>query len=84
MERVLLTVLATWTVLAVPVALFVAALGRSALREDLALGHVPIPTGPTHDADPGCSPSATGGPRNGTTSPLVANSCGVDAARHDR
>jgi hypothetical protein len=34
MARVLLTVLAVWTGLAVSTALFVAALGRSALRED--------------------------------------------------
>ena len=37
----LLTVLAIWLALAVPAAVFVAALGRSALREDEALGHLP-------------------------------------------
>jgi hypothetical protein len=40
-----LTVLAVWICLAVPAAAFVAALGRSALLEDRALGHLPAPGG---------------------------------------
>ncbi len=84
MERVILTVLASWMGLAVLVALLVAALGRNALQEDLALGHVLTSPEPTHDADPGCSPSAPGDPGNGATSPLVASRGWVDAARHDR
>jgi hypothetical protein len=38
-----LTVLAVWTCLAVPAAAFVAAVGRSALLQDQALGHLPRP-----------------------------------------
>ena len=37
MTHVVITVLVIWLVLSVPVAVFVAALGRSALREDEAL-----------------------------------------------
>jgi hypothetical protein len=37
------TVLAVWICLAVPAAVIVAALGRSALLEDQALGHLPTP-----------------------------------------
>jgi hypothetical protein len=36
-----ITVLVIWLALSVPVAVFVAALGRSGLREDEALGHLP-------------------------------------------
>jgi hypothetical protein len=39
----LLTVLAIWLCLAVPTAALVAALGRSALREDAELGHLAGP-----------------------------------------
>jgi hypothetical protein len=38
---VLLTILGAWSVCAVLAAIAVAAIGRSALREDQALGHVP-------------------------------------------
>jgi hypothetical protein len=38
---VLLVILGAWSVCAVLVAIAVAAIGRSALREDEALGHVP-------------------------------------------
>jgi hypothetical protein len=38
---VLLEILGAWSVCAVLVAIAVAAIGRSALREDQALGHVP-------------------------------------------
>ena len=58
MVRVILTVLVSWLGLAVPVALFVAALGRSALREDLALRPVPAPPGPPDAPDPTRSPPA--------------------------
>jgi hypothetical protein len=37
------TVLAVWICLAVPAAVVVAALGRSGLLEDQALGHLPTP-----------------------------------------
>ena len=37
MTRMVITVLVIWLALSVPVAVFVAALGRSALREDEAL-----------------------------------------------
>ena len=40
MVRVLLTVLGAWLALAVIFAIAFAAIGRSALREDQALGHV--------------------------------------------
>ena len=39
----ILTVLSIWLGLAVPAAVFVAALGRSALLEDEELGHLPTP-----------------------------------------
>jgi uncharacterized membrane protein YdfJ with MMPL/SSD domain len=41
MTRMVVTVLVIWLALSVPVAVFVAALGRSALREDEAQGHLP-------------------------------------------
>ena len=59
------TVLAVWICLAVPAAVVVAALGRSALLEDQALGHVPTP-GKTragvadHDARPAVRRSEVG------------------------
>jgi hypothetical protein len=74
MARVLLVVLAIWVGLAVPVAVFVAALGRSALREDQALGHVPIPVESTSHAGPGVeavrAAPAPGGPEDGGDVPL--------------
>ena len=46
MGRMLLTVLVIWAGLAVPAAVFVAALGRSGLREEQARDRVPTGTGP--------------------------------------
>jgi hypothetical protein len=87
MGLVLLTVIAIWAGLAVPAAIFVAAIGRSGLREDQALGHVPTSSEPAHDAVPAAdragAASALRGPGNGTTSPLVAAGRWGDAARHD-
>ncbi len=39
--RVVLTILAVWTALALLAGVFVAAVGRSGLREDELLGHLP-------------------------------------------
>jgi hypothetical protein len=65
---VLLTVLAIWLGLAVPAAVFVAALGRSALREDQALGHLPT-----------CADA----PAGVTAAPLVPVGRWEHAALHD-
>jgi hypothetical protein len=51
-----LTLIAIWLVLAVPVAVFVAALGRSALREDEALGYLPTPLSATNARRPDAGP----------------------------
>jgi hypothetical protein len=52
---VLLAILGAWAVCAVLVAIAVAAIGRSGLREDQALGHLPptgFPTGATKRSTP--------------------------------
>ena len=55
----LLTVLAIWLGLAVPAAVLVAAVGRSALREDEDLGHLPTPVVDARAATTGAPASAS-------------------------
>jgi len=58
---VLLTVLGAWLVSAVLVAILFAAIGRSALREDQALGHLPSHPGKAGDVRP-TGPDVPGNP----------------------
>ena len=55
MTRMVITVLVIWLALSVPVAVFVAALGRSALREDEALDHLRT-AGPERSASKAAEP----------------------------
>ena len=70
----LLTVLGAWLVCAVLVGIVFAAVGRSGLREDRALGHLPPDCGETDRAGDAAAPGA-GCPRE----PLVARTPGEDA-----